>query len=402
MTRGAVERDVARFVIFGMQGTLLDDPISLSLPVIDRELGTPSEPVVRRAKPWMPKRILFTPSALQQPFGRQMHERLGALRLPIMVLPTDRLVNLRGKDDRETYRLAKSTLAIVNAPAGQLKLSPIPPSADWQFHLAQGCPAHCQYCYLAGSLAGAPVVRAYANLPDVLTNLIQYEGQTNGKSGASVTPSSDDGCATFEVSCYTDPLALEHLTGSLSACIEHFADRPRGRLRWVSKFSDVDPLLKLRHNRRTRCRASVNAEPIARQFEAGVPPVAARLAALRKLADVGYPIGLVIAPIMPLLDWKEHYASLLNAAMESLRGVDDLDLTFELITHRFTPGSKNVSLNWYPNTKLDLDEASRSAKRNKFGGTKFVYSTDTMRELKMWFTSELTTRFPNGRVLYWT
>ena len=37
-----------------------------------------------------------------------------------------------------------------------------------------------------------------------------------------------------------------------------------------------------------------------------------------------------------------------------------LDLTAELITHRFTPKSKAVQLGWYPGTALDLDESSRS------------------------------------------
>ena len=373
----------------------------LELPVVEADSEPAVEVSARPFKPWMPKRAVFTPSALQQPFGKQMYDRLTGQELPVQVLPSDRLTGLRGKDERETYRLAKSTLAVVNAPAGQLKLSPIPPSADWQFHLAQGCPAHCQYCYLAGSLAGPPVVRAYANLPDVLANLAAYEGKTNGKGG-SVTPSSDDGCATFEVSCYTDPLGLEHLTGSLGECVRHFASRPNARLRWVSKFADVSSLLGIAHNRHTRCRSSVNAESVAKRFEAGVPPVAARLRGLRQLADAGYPVGLVIAPIMPVQDWKREYGHLLDAAEAALAGVSDLDLTFELITHRFTPGSKDVLLGWYPNTKLDLDEAGRSAKRNKFGGVKYVYPTDTMRDLRGWFTKSLADRFPRGRVLYWT
>ncbi len=187
------------------------------------------------------------------------------------MLATDRLTGLRGKDDNETYRLAKSTLAVVNAPPGQLKLSPIPPSADWQFHLAQGCPAHCQYCYLAGSLAGPPVVRVYANLPDVLANLHAFEGRTNGKAGGSVTPSSDDGCATFEVSCYTDPLGLEHLSGGLSACVEHFAARPNARLRWVSKFADVGPLLSV-------APQPPHPRPVQRQRRAGRQGVRGRRA----------------------------------------------------------------------------------------------------------------------------
>ncbi|MEJ7741601.1 MAG: spore photoproduct lyase family protein [Nocardioidaceae bacterium] len=42
----------------------------------------------------------------------------------------------------------------------------------------------------------------------------------------------------------------------------------------------------------------------------------------------------------------------------------DLDLTVEIITHRFTPGSKEVLLGWYPRTKLEMDEDQRSQKRS--------------------------------------
>ena len=57
---------------------------------------------------------------------------------------------------------------------------------------------------------------------------------------------------------------------------------------------------------------------------------------------------------MPIDDWEAHYTVLLDAAQEAVG--DAPDLTFELITHRFTPGSKDVLLSWYPNTSLDMDE----------------------------------------------
>lgn len=103
---------------------------------------------------WMPDRVLFTPVALEEAWGQQILERVQALGLPVEELPRNRLTGLRGESDRETYDISKRTLAVVNAPNSHFKLSPIPPSADWQFHLAEGCPAHCQYCYLAGSLQG--------------------------------------------------------------------------------------------------------------------------------------------------------------------------------------------------------------------------------------------------------
>lgn len=351
-----------------------------------------SLPATRKPRLWMPERVLFTPAALEEPWGQQILARVQALDLPVEELPRNRLTGLRGEDERDTYNIAKRTLAVVTAPPSSFKLSPIPPSADWQFHLAEGCPAHCQYCYLAGSLQGPPVIRVFANLPQILSNLAAYE-----RSGEATS---------FEVSCYTDPLGIEHLTGSLAECIRYFGTRQDGHLRWVSKFDAVDGLLELPHNGHTRCRISVNAAPVSGRFEGGTASVASRLQALRRLAlprsqgGGGYPVGLVIAPIMLMEDWACHYGQLLDSISEALDF--DCDLTFELISHRFTPGSKEVLLDWYPQTKLDMDETKRSVKRNKFGGTKYVYDSDTMKTLRRFFESEIARRFPQARVLYWT
>jgi spore photoproduct lyase len=343
---------------------------------------------------WLPQRVVFTPAALETAHGQAMHQRLEGLGLPIEHLPSNRLSGLRGEDERATYRRAKSTLAVVVAPPGKLKLSPIPPSADWQFHLAEGCPAHCQYCYLAGSLSGPPVVRAYANLPEILAATRAYDGTAQDPR-------------SFEVSCYTDPLGIEHLTGSLAACITEFGRRPGARLRTVTKFDGVEGLLGLDHRGHTRQRFSVNALEASGRMEGGTAPLAARLAALRTLAAPvalgggGYPVGLVVAPIMPVDGWREGYARLLDDVAAALDGLAP-DLTVELITHRFTPGSKDVLLQWYPRTKLDLDEAARTRKRNKFGGVKFVYPREVMAELRGFIEGQLAAKLPAADVLYWT
>jgi len=345
-------------------------------------------PVRSTAPPklWLPKRVLFTADALERPFGQTLLKRMKGLGLDVTELTSNRLPSLRGKDERETYRLAKGTLAVVNAPPSALQLQAIPPSADWQFHLAKGCPAHCQYCYLAGSLSGPPLTRVYANLPEILASLAAYE-----RPGR---------LTTFEASCYTDPLGLEHLTGSLSETVRYFGTRDGAQLRWVSKFSAVEPLLEVEHRGRTRARVSVNAEVVSRRLEGGTAPVAARLAGLRKLAEAGYPVGVVVAPIMPLESWQEHYSALFDLLEAQVGG--SFDLTFELISHRFTPGSKEVLEAWYPNSSLEMDPHERAVKRNKFGGLKYVYKGDVMAQLRTFFETEIALRFPEARLLYWT
>ena len=357
---------------------------------------TAATPRTHGARLWLPKRVLFTPAALDEEYGQQLLARAEALNLDVERLKSNRLTGLRdpGGDARATYRAAKTTLAVVTAPAGALRLQPTPPSADYQLNLAEGCPAHCQYCYLAGSLSGPPVVRAFANLPALLANTAAYE-----RPGR---------LTSFEASCYTDVLGIEHLTGALGEAVRYFAGREGARLRFVSKYDHVASLLALPHRGRTRARFSLNAEPLVRQLEGGTAAVAARLAALRRLAlpvaqgGGGYPVGIVLAPIMPLADWQRHYGELLDRIQAAVADIPDLDLTVEFITHRFTPGSKDVLLSWYPNTSLDLDEANRAEKRNKFGGRKYVYQPPTMKELKAWFYAEWQRRLPHAPVQYWT
>jgi spore photoproduct lyase len=73
-----------------------------------------------KSKLWMPKQVLFTPAALEEPWGQQIYERVQALGLPVQELKQNRITGLRGENERETYRKAKSTLAIVTAPASAL------------------------------------------------------------------------------------------------------------------------------------------------------------------------------------------------------------------------------------------------------------------------------------------
>ena len=343
---------------------------------------------------WIPRYVLATPSALDWAEGNAMVERAAGLGAEVLRLKSDRLTGL---PDR--YRDAKRTLAVVTASPSRRRLQPIPPSADWRFDVAEGCPAHCSYCYLAGSLAGPPIVRAYANLPEILAELPPAVGY-GGVTSRSVDR-ADEG-TTFECSCYTDPLGIEHLTGHLAACITRFGawDAPV-QLRFTTKFAAVEPLLGLVHGGRTRVRFSVNAVA-AERHEGGAPRMRERLAALRAMALAGYKVGLTVAPILRLPNWAQAYDGLFAAVAEALDGVSAPDLTAELITHRFTPKSKGVLAGWYPGSPLEMDETTRTRKTTKFGSVKYVYQRDEMVTMRATIEASIARWLPGMRVLYWT
>jgi spore photoproduct lyase len=121
------------------------------------------------------------------------------------------------------------------------------------------------------------------------------------------------------------------------------------------------------------------------------------------MADAGYRIGLTIAPIIAAEGWREAYGELLADIAAALGDAPaTADLTVELITHRYTPGSKAVLESWYPGSDLDMSGENRREKRTRFGAVKQVYDTETMGALRGFFTSELAARLPRGRILYWT
>ena len=372
-------------------------PTPVPAPPSARASGT------RPSRRWKPRQVLITRPAAELPHTAEIIRRCEAVGVAdIEILPGNRLVGLTAGTEREAYARAKATLAVVVAPPSAIKPQPIPPSADWRIDLARGCPAHCQYCYLAGSLTGPPVTRAYANLDDVLAGIGTHAGR--GTVTSHTAARGHEG-TTFELSCYTDPLGIEHLTGSLGEAIGRVGTGAYGRdvsLRFTTKFDAVDDLLALPHGGRTRVRFSVNADEVAQRFEGGTAAMPARLAALRRLVTAGYPVGLTIAPVMPVPDWRDAYGRLLDGVAAAVAEIPEVDLTAEIITHRFTPGSKDVLLGWYPQTKLEMDEDQRSQKRSKFGGIKYVYPREIMSEMRTWFTAELDHRLPGTRLLYWT
>lgn len=344
--------------------------------------------------PWVPRVVLATPSALGWAEGAAIVERAAALGSEVVRLRSDRLAGLP-----DTYRDAKRTLAVVVASPSRRRLQAIPPSADWRFDLAEGCPAHCAYCYLAGSLPGAPIIRAYANLPEILAEL---PGAVGRGSVTSTSAARAHEGTTFECSCYTDPLALEHLTGHLAACITRFGawDAPV-QLRFTTKFDAVGPLLPLAHHGRTRVRFSVNARE-AERHEGGAPRMPQRLAALRAMAAAGYPVGLTVAPILRVPNWAEAYDRLFADVAAALDGLPGLDLTAELITHRFTPKSKEMLTGWYPGSPLEMDEAQRSRKMTKFGSVKYVLPRSDMVAMRSTIEASVARWLPQASILYWT
>ena len=294
---------------------------------------------------------------------------------------------------------AKSTLAIVMSPPSKRKLQPIPPSADWRFDLAEGCPAHCQYCYLAGSLSGPPVTRVYANIEEILDGLSEYVGRGHITSASQAR--ADEG-TTYEGSCYTDPVGIEHLTGSLAKAILSFR-----RMASTGAATLHDEVREFRFTAHHYTQQS-QAHPLLSQQRSSGALRGAPLACPRaSTACVAWPsrvirLGLRLPRLCPKVIGGKLIGCCCGRLPAALAGLANVDLTIELITHRFTPKSKTVLNEWYNASNLDMDENTRAKKRTKFGSLKYVYPAELMKAMRKFFDEAIAEHLPNARILYWT
>ena len=350
-------------------------------------LETPVKPMTD-IKVFIPELVYFEPDALEYPMGARILKWAEQQGLPIrMTTSHNRITNLPGEGELEKYRIAKRTLVV--GIRKTLEFDQSKPSAEYAIPIATGCMAHCHYCYLQTTLGAKPYVRVYVNIDDIVDRARKYIAER------------EPAITRFEAACTSDPVGLEHITGSLAHLIEFMADQEHGRLRFVTKFNNVDSLLGLRHNGHTRIRFSVNADYVIRNFEPGTSSFADRIAAAGKVARAGYPLGFIIAPIIWHEGWEAGYAELLRKLKAEVPPEAE-DLTFELIQHRFTKTAKRVIEARYPKTKLEMDEAKRKYKWGRYGQGKYVYPDEQANALREHLTELIFENFPKASIDYFT
>jgi spore photoproduct lyase len=141
---------------------------------------------------------------------------------------------------------------------------------------------------------------------------------------------------------------------------------------------------------------------VIKNFEPGTSPFEERIAAARKVAQAGYPLGFIVAPIYRHDEWVEGYHELFQRLHASLKDLELPNLSFEMIQHRFTKPAKKVIQQRYPNTKLEMDEEKRKYKWGRYGIGKYVYPTDEAAELEGTIRSYIAEYFPQAEIQYFT
>jgi len=343
----------------------------------------------KETKPFVPDLVFFEPGALDYPLGQELLNRFKRDGIPIkMTTSHNRVTGIPGDTPAEAYRNAKRTMVV--GVRKTLKFDTSKPSAEYAIPLSTGCMGHCHYCYLQTTMGAKPYIRVYVNTDEIFQAALQYIEERKPE------------ITRFEAACTSDPVGIDYLTHNLFRAIEFMGEQKYGRLRFVTKYHHVDHLLTAKHNKRTRFRFSMNADYVIKNFEPATSSFEERIEAAGKVAKAGYPLGFILAPLIRFDGWKEGYHELFKRLDQELISEAKMDLTFELIMHRFTKTAKNVILERYPKTKLEMNEESRKYKWGKYGRGKYVYQNSEADELREYIENLIKEFFPASTIEYFT
>lgn len=250
-------------------------------------------------------------------------------------------------------------------------------------YTSSGCSASCLYCYLVCNYNKCSYLRLFVNREKMLGKIIK----TSLKSEKPLT---------FEIGSNSDLILENTITDNLPWTIETFAKEGKGFLTFPTKFDKVDPLIDLDHKGKTVVRMSVNPEKIIKSIEFGTSDLNSRINAINRLSDAGYPIGLLIAPVIMVRNWKEQYIDLLNQLECCLSSRSKESMFIEIIFMTYSYVHKMINREAFPNA-VDLFDKELMTGR---GRGKYCYKLPFREDGEAFLRSEISKRFPNNKIVY--
>ena len=201
---------------------------------------------------------------------------------------------------------------------------------------------------------------------------------------------------TFEIGSNSDLILENTITNNLVWTIENFKNSPKGKLTFPTKFDMVEPILNLDHQGKVIVRVSINPEEIINKVEFGTSRLSGRIDAINKLAEADYKIGILIAPIILVDNWKELYEELLKQLKEKLSKKAKKRVFFELIFMTYSYIHRMINTEAFP-MATNLYNPDLMTGRGK---GRYTYKKIVREEGEKFMREIMHKYFPSNEILY--
>lgn len=250
-------------------------------------------------------------------------------------------------------------------------------------YTSSGCTAACMYCYLVCNYNKCAYLRLFVNREQMLEKIIK----TSEKSEKELT---------FEIGSNSDLILENTITKNLIWTIENFANAKKGYLTFPTKFDMVDDILELDHKGKIIVRVSVNPEEIINRVEFGTSRLSGRIQAINKLVEAGYKVGILIAPVILVENWKELYKELIQRLERELTEKVKKQVFFEIIFMTYSFVHTKINEEAFPKAINLYDKEIMTGR----GKGKYMYKNNIRDEGEKYLREIMQKNFPNNEIKY--
>jgi spore photoproduct lyase len=272
----------------------------------------------------------------------------------------------------QNFRAQKLRPALLLAEKIGRRILPVPDgygldgTDGYYFSHILNCLYDCRYCFLQGLFRSAHYV-LFVNYEDFIADISDLCAQS-------------DKPQWFFSGYDCDSLALEPISAFTDVFIAALNTIPNAWLELRSKSTQIRSLLDREPVSRVVCAFSLNPQPVIDRLEHRTPTLDARLAALRKLQQHGWPVALRFDPLILGEHFRRDYAAFFRHVFAQI----DVDGVHSITLGSFRAPRAHFRrmADLYPDEKLFAE--AFDDRQGQIG-----YAAATEREMLAWCQQQL-------------
>ncbi len=327
-----------------------------------------------------PKAIYFEKEIIKYPLGKELMDKYEDIP-KIEIENHNNIEEMRKNSNKEFSNMKRNLIIGVRKTHKFVENHKI--SNYLVPYTSSGCIAACMYCYLVCNYNKCAYLRLFVNREKMLEKIIK-------------TAEKEEKELTFEIGSNSDLILENTITNNLVWTIENFKNSKKGKLTFPTKFDMVSPILPLDHQGKIIVRMSVNPEEIINRVEFGTSRLSNRIEAINELKEAGYEVGILIAPIILVDNWKKLYGDLIQILEKELTEKVKKDVFFEFIFMTYSYIHTKINEEAFPNA-INLYNKEMMTVR---GRGKYCYKKEIKDEAEQFIREEMHKYFPKNRIVY--
>ena len=333
-------------------------------------------------KNFIPDAIYYEEKATEYELGKELLEKYKDV--PQFVIENhNNIEEMRKKENKEFPKMKRNLIIGIRkthkfVPNNKISNYLVP-------YTSSGCIAMCLYCYLVCNYNKCAYLRIFVNREEMLNKIIKVANESEEE-------------LVFEIGSNSDLILENSITNNLRWTIENFRKAEKGYITFPTKFDMVDDILDVNGKERVIIRMSVNPKEIIQKVEMGTSSLENRVMAINKLADAGYKVGLLIAPVIFVDNWKELYKKLVMYLKENLSDKVKESTFFEVIFMTYSYVHRKINEEAFPSA-IDLYSKDLMTGRGK---GKYTYKQEQRKLGEQYIGELLKEYFPENKIVYFS